>query len=194
MFCSDTHTPGREQPPGACGRGRVLAWFAAAALAAMPAAATAQSSVDTLTSGQAVIFQPITLAKSQDLQFGVIVRPRTGSGTVTQPAAGGSRTTSGGVSVVEGSSYGAPQPATFLVTGEGGQSFSIGIDPSTTLNGPGPALTVTLASSAATGTLDNSLGSTGSATFGVGGTIVSIGSTTPTGVYTGAFNVTVTYN
>lgn len=199
MFSFDTKSVGRTDRPRRSGA-RLLASSGLAAAAMLAAsswagAAAAQASVTTLTEGSATIFQPISISKVQDLQFGIIVRPVSGSGSVTQPAGGGSRTTSGPINLLTGATYGAPQPATFNVLGEGGQAFSIGVPPSTTLNKSGAdPLTVTLASSAASGTLSNTLGNQGSATFGVGGTILNITDLTSTGIYTGSFIVTVSYN
>jgi hypothetical protein len=53
-------------------------------------------------------------------------------------------------------------------------------------------VTINLVKSAATGALDGTLGAAGTATFGVGGN-VTLSSASPTGVKTGSFNVTVTY-
>lgn len=165
------------------------------AAAGLASGAAAQSSANVSTTGSATIFQPISIAKNGDLRFGVIVRPLTGTGTVTQPAAGGPRTFTGGVALLNTAGFPSPQPATFTVTGEGGQTFTIGIPPSFTMTGPSSSsLNVNLASSAASGTLSNALGAAGTAPFGVGGTITNISDTTASGTYTGNFTVTVTYN
>ena len=42
-------------------------------------------------------------------------------------------------------------------------------------------------------TLSNALGSAGTFSFGVGGSF-PVANTTPSGIYSGSFNVTVTYN
>jgi hypothetical protein len=200
MFCFDTQTPGRTarlRPRQGRWSVKTVRVAAAALLAvAAPASAWAQGSVSHLVTGQAQIFQPISITKCKDLQFGVVVRPRSGSGTVTQPADGGMRTTSGGVSLITTTGPAAPQAATFEVNGEVGQAFSIGVDASTTLTrAGGGTLNVTLASSAATATITSSTPTPGCTTiFGVGGTITNVSDATATGVYTGSFVVTVTYN
>lgn len=176
-------------------RNRALALAALLAVVGPATVAHAQSSASVSTSGSATIFQPLAISKTGDLQFGVIVRPLSGTGTVTQPAAGGPRTFTGPLTLLSTAGFPTAQPATFQVQGEGGQSFSIGIPSSFVMNRTlgGGTLTVNLASSVATATLDGALGATGAQTFGVGGTIMGISDTTASGAYTGTFNVTVTY-
>ena len=155
--------------------------------------AAAQSSSSQTTSGSATIIQPITLTKSTDLAFGKIVRPSSGTNTVSVDEATGARATVGGGNATLLAS--TVSRAAYAVAGEGGQTFSISMPASFNMTRAGGAetLTVTLAATAASGTLSGSLGSAGSASFGVGGS-VPLSSSTATGAYTGTFDVTVAYN
>lgn len=165
----------------------------AGAIFATAAPAFAQSSATQSTTGTTKIIQPITLTKDTDLAFGSVVKPTSGSNTVTIAAADGDRALSGGGDAVLATS--SSGRATYTVSGEGGQTFSISA-PSTfnmTRQGGSETISVNLTPSAASGTISGSLGSAGSATFGVGGSF-SVSSTTASGSYSGTFDATVAYN
>ncbi len=137
----------------------------------------------------ATILRQLSISKTQDLVFGVVSTPTTGNGTFTIDPATGARTTVGAVG------FGTPTPtrATFAVTGEGGQAFSVTIPATFQMTGP-QAMTVTTTNSAgAAPLLSGAIGSQGSFNFGVGGQI-PVNATTPNGSYTGNFTVTVAYN
>lgn len=165
----------------------------AAALFAVSAPAFAQGSATQSTTGTTKIIQPITLTKDTDLAFGSVVKPNASSNTVTIDASSGSRAlTGGGDAALAPSTSGR---ATYTVGGEGGQTFSIST-PATfdmTRAGGSETITVTLTRSATTGTLSGSLGSAGTATFGVGGSF-AVSPTTASGSYSGSFDATVAYN
>ncbi|RZJ95732.1 MAG: DUF4402 domain-containing protein [Brevundimonas sp.] len=168
---------------------------AAAALLAVAVASPALAqSASTTGSGSITVIRPLTVTKNADLHFGTVVRPSTGSGTVTVSAAG-ARSVSGGV--VGLSSGDTPQAAQFTVDGEGGQSISVTIPATFSIANGSDTLTVTtsnnLTGSAAAQTLSNALGAAGSLVFKVGGS-VPVASSSPTGVYTGSFTVSAAYN
>jgi hypothetical protein len=137
----------------------------------------------------ATILRQLSISKTQDLVFGVVSTPNSGNGTVTIDPATGARTTVGAVG------FGTPTPtqATFNVTGEGGQAFSVTIPATFQMTGPQPMTVTTSNSAGATPMLSGALGAQGSFNFGVGGAI-AVNATTPTGSYTGNFTVTVAYN
>ena len=157
-------------------------------LTAMSGSAFAQSSASVTTSGSATIIQPITLTPGTGLAFGTIVRPGTGSGTVTINETTGARTVANGVVALASTAT----RAAYTVAGEGGSTFAITVPATFNLTGPS-TIPVTLTPTATTGTLSNALGAAGTAAFGVGGNF-SIASTTATGVYSGTYAVTVAYN
>ena len=165
----------------------------ALAIAAAASQASAQNSATQSTTGTGTILQPITLTKDSDLAFGSIVRPSSGSNTVTINQTTGTRTLSGGGNGALVTS--TTSRATFTVDGEGASTFSITVPANfnmTRVSGS-ETLAVTLTATGASGTLSGSAGSAGSATFGVGGAF-PLDNTTVTGAYTGTFNTTVAYN
>ena len=164
-----------------------------AAFAGLAGEAWAQASATQSTTGTGTILQPLTLTKNTDLAFGTIVRASSGSNTVVVNETTGARTlTGGGNSALVTSTT---SRATYTVNGEGAQTFSITVPASfnMTRSGGSETLAVTLVSTAASGTLSGSLGSAGSATFGVGGSF-PLDNTAVAGSYSGTFNVTVAYN
>jgi hypothetical protein len=212
MLCFDTPFARRETRPHAAAGGgayvrngregspmsfirRLAGAVALIAVSTAAGEACAQASASQTTQGSVTIFQPIALAKDTDLSFGVVVRPVTGSGNVTINATTGARTADSGIGLLNTGTFTGPGRATFTVTGEGGQTFTVGIPVSFTMTrtGGSETIVVTLASSTATATLSNALGATGTANFGVGGTI-PVAAATASGAYTGNFLVTVNYN
>jgi hypothetical protein len=163
------------------------------AVAALASPALAQNSATQSTTGTTRIIQPLTLAKNTDLAFGSVVKPNNANNTVAINATSGARTVTGaGDAALAPSTSGR---ATYTVSGEGGQTFSISTPSTFEMSkvGGSDSITVTLTQSAATGTISGSLGNSGAATFGVGGSF-AVASTTASGNYTGTFDVTVAYN
>lgn len=150
--------------------------------------AFAQATASVTTTGSAAIIQPITLTPGTGLAFGTIVRPGTGTGTVSINETTGARTVANGVVALASTA----SRATYAVAGEGGSTFSIAVPANFNLTGPS-TIPVTLTPTGTTGTLSNALGTAGTAAFGVGGNF-SVASTTATGTYSGSYNVTVAYN
>jgi len=154
------------------------------------AAPTTPTSGPTSTVSSAV-FRPLSLSNPQGLQFGTIVRPASGTGSVAIDASTGARTPSGGA---VGLASPTPSNATYVVSGEGGQAFSLSIPPSFDMTTSGGTATVTLTSTA-TGsqTLSSTLGSAGTFPFSIGGSM-PVSSTAKDGAYSGSFTVSVQYN
>ncbi len=163
------------------------------ALSAMASVAHAQDNVATASAtatSSATIIQPITASSSANLAFGTIVKP-TGAtvGTVSIDPTGGRTLTN----VIGVSSGGAGTAASFSVVGEGGQAYSVSVPPNFSLVSGSSTLTVTTSNNAAVGAnLSNTIGSPGSATFGVGGSF-SLNSATASGNYTGTIQVIASY-
>ena len=140
--------------------------------------------------GKIKAFRSLAIAKTQDLSFGTLLRPMSGSSTVTLNAGTGSRTVSGG-----GFGFASPAPtrAAFTITGEGGQQLSLSVPTSLTLAGPAN-LPVTITKTGSNSpSLNAGLGNAGSYSFSVGGSFV-LNPTTPTGPYSATLTVTVDYN
>lgn len=160
-----------------------------AVLAALASPALAQNSATATASASTTIIQPISISKSTDLAFGTIVKPSSGTSTVSVSTAG-VRSITG--TAVAANATGVSR-ALFNVTGEGASVFSISVPSSFNMTSGANSLVVSTTASAASATLSGSLGAQGSASFGVGGSFL-LASNTASGAYSGNFVVTVTYN
>lgn len=175
---------------------RLLAALGATAIGLVAAgSACAQANSTQTTNSSVTVFRPITLTKNTDLSFGTVVRPSTGSGTVTISNADGARAAVGGVALLNTGPNATASRATYSVAGEGGQTYAITVPANFTMTrtGGSETITLTLSSSSTGGALSGALGAAGAASFGVGGSI-PVANTTASGAYTGTFNVVVAYN
>lgn len=169
----------------------LIAGATALAAAAIASTASAQASASTPGTASVNVLQPIQIAAgtSSTLSFGTVVQS---AGTVTIDPTTGTRTASG-VTLVTSNAGGR---ADFKITGEGGQNISVTVPPTVSMAGPGTNnnLTVNLTTTTPLPTsLSGTLGTTGTATFGVGGN-VTIAANTPNGAYSGTFDVVAAYN
>jgi len=150
-------------------------------------AGNGSNAVNNTSLAQVTSQRPIGVTKSTDLTFGVIVKPSSGSGTVTMAADGALSFTGGAINV------GAHAPALFRITGEGGAAFSFSLQPTMTMSaGAGTSLLVTTIGSG-TYTLGSTLGASGTTSLAVGGSF-PLGSTTKSAAYSGSFSVLAIYN
>ena len=162
-----------------------------AALSTLAAPALAQSVATSTTAATTTIVQPISIANNSLLAFGSVVKsPTAGSNTITIDPTTGVRTISGAGGGALAGSIGTR--ATYTATGEGAQTFTVSAPNFNMISGAN-TLAVTTTTSAATGTLSGAIGSTGTASFGVGGSFPVL-NTTPSGVYSGNLAVTIAYN
>ncbi len=139
----------------------------------------------------ASVFRGIAIAKSTDLAFGKIVRPSSGSGTVSLSAAGTISVSGTGTAALASP---APTVAAFSVTGEGGQAVTVTVPSSFAMTSGANSLTVTTAASGSgVQTLSGTIGGAGSLAVNVGGSF-PLTSVTATGLYSGTFTVSVAYN
>ncbi len=160
-------------------------------LGLITAPAHAQAAASQSTTGTTKIIQPISLSKNSDLAFGTVVRASTGTNSVVIDGTTGARTISGaGDGVLVTSTTGR---ATYTVTGEGAQTFSISVPATFAMTSGANTLTVTTAASGTTGTLSGTIGSSGTAAFGVGGSF-PLANSQASGAYSGSFTTTVAYN
>jgi hypothetical protein len=156
--------------------------------------ATSPAAPSTGPGGNASVttYRGLSLTGSPTLQFGGIVKPTSGSSTVTlNPAADYDRN-------VSGNAIGVPTPtaqrATYTVTGETGMTLTVAIPPTLTMNrAGGGSILVNLTSDSVPTNLGAVVGSGGTDDFYVGGNF-TIDTSTLTGVYSGSYNVTVSYN
>jgi hypothetical protein len=139
----------------------------------------------------AKVLRPIAIAKTQDLQFGSVTRPSSGSGSITVSTSGSASST--GTNVRRFSTP-APSAAAFTVTGEGGQAVTVSVPSTVTLSGPaGSVVASTTATGSGSQVLNGSAGAAGTVQVKVGGT-VPLTQTTGIGTFSGALTVTVQYN
>lgn len=168
-------------------RNILMATGSALALSALSTAAFASGTVSATANASVTVVSPTTITKTQDMAFGTVVRPTTGTNTiildtsdhVTKTGAGdGSVVTSTtssakfNITVQAATTYSLAQTLTFAQTG------LINVAPSTAV--------------ATTGTL-GTIPAAGTQEIRYGGQFDMTSATTPQN-YTGALTVTVTYN
>lgn len=163
--------------------------LAASVLAvALPGVAHAQSSANASATGSTTIVQPITITKTADLSFGRLVKPVSGTAGAMVMSNIDDLDLEVGVAGLDNVSR-----AKFTIAGEGGQAVSISMPANFTMSKGSDTISVELAPDVSGSiTLSGALGSTGSASLNVGG-LIYLDSTTPTGLYSGSFTVTVAY-
>lgn len=142
-------------------------------------------------SATATVIRPIDIAKTADLSFGTVTRPTTGSGSIVLSPAGTVTTSGTGVRRLTATTA---QPAQFTISGEGGQSVTVSVPSTVTLSSGANSVTVTTSSTGSgSQVLSGAIGSSGTATVSVGGTL-PLSSSTAAGTYTGTLTVTTQYN
>jgi hypothetical protein len=141
------------------------------------------------TPAGATITAAITIVHTAHLHFGQIVAG-VGAGTVVQSAAASPTRTATDCTL--GNTTGMT-PATFSVGGEPNATYAITLpgDSDVTITGAGDPMAVTAFTSSPSGT--GTLNGSGAQTLYVGATL-NVGAAQVAGVYTGTFDVTVTYN
>ena len=141
------------------------------------------------TSGQATasVTRALGLSSAGSLNFGTLIRPLSGTGTaVVDPDQGAYHNFN-----IVTTGRPAPSRVVFTATGQPNTAISVSIPHDFNLVTPsGSTLNVTVSSNAGSA---ETLTSSGSYTFGVGGSI-NVSSTTPSGIYSGTFVVSIAYN
>ncbi|HVP40048.1 MAG TPA: DUF4402 domain-containing protein [Candidatus Saccharimonadales bacterium] len=160
------------------------------AVAALAPLAQAQMNNATTTANAGVtMITAIGIARTSHLNFGSVVAGAL-LGTVVQTAAASPvRSATGGTTLGSAS---AVTPATFNVTGQANNTYAITLPSSAITISDGPdnmGVDTFTSSPSGTGTLDGS----GAQTLYVGATL-HVGASQASGVYSGSFSVTVTYN
>ncbi|HEX6742170.1 MAG TPA: DUF4402 domain-containing protein [Sphingomicrobium sp.] len=156
----------------------------ALALGAQPAAAATTQ----VAQVSATVAKPLILTRVQDLDLGSITL---GPGTWSNATVGISRT--GALSCASANLIctGATKPAIYNVSGTNNRVVRITVPNVTMVNQANPSQTLTLVPDVVASVLLTNSGPPGT-DFTVGGSI-TLSSTTPSGTYTGTFNVTVDY-
>jgi hypothetical protein len=161
-----------------------------AAIVALPCRVMGQTSSTAANVGvDAKVIAPITITNtsSTPLNFGTVSRSSI-TGTVTV-ATDGSRTYSGGASILTSS---AATAAPFTVTGENSANYNITLPSNTAVVLTRVGGSETMSVTAFTHNSSLVLSSTGSAAFSVGATL-NLGAEQVAGTYQGSFSLTVAY-
>ena len=156
--------------------------------------ALAQSSANATAPGSTTIVQPVTVTQTADLVFGRVVRPSSGSDTISITNASDAVTATGGTAFPIATTGVTTSRAKFTVAGEGAQTVSVTVPSTFSMTGTGTAIVVTL-SGDKTGSqaLGGTLGTASSIVVNVGGSF-ALASTQATGAYSGSFTVSAAYN
>lgn len=178
-----TYTLGMDVPIGAAAATTGSGTFSFSA-AVGTSSSGSTSPIDTGGTGALTTIKQLSITKNVDLAFGRVVKPTSGSSTVTVTGAGVRTITGGGVII--SSPFSA---ANYTVTGQASQSVSI---TSSSFNMTNPTNDTLLVTPSLPVGL-TAIGSGGTYTFSVGGAF-TMTSTTPTGLYTGNFSVSASYN
>ena len=153
-------------------------------------AALAQASAQATASGSTTIIRPVTVTKTADLQFGRIVKPATGDGTVSMANAADAVTAGSGAMALSGTT----SRAKFTINGEGAMGVSLTVPASFEMSNGTDQIVVTLDPDlGATTTLSGAAGAAGTKALNVGGSF-SVPAAISTGAFVGTFDVTVAYN
>ncbi len=142
----------------------------------------------TAGSGEATIVRPLTLVNTSDLAFGSIV-PSATAGTVTIDEFTEARTSTGGVTLVGGTT----SAAKFSGLSSAPSHLKIDIpNGSITINRVGGGASMTVNNFELNGDKNDWIGANELFEFQVGATL-NVGANQMPGTYSGTFNVTVTY-
>ncbi|WP_438728481.1 DUF4402 domain-containing protein [Parasphingorhabdus sp. DH2-15] len=157
----------------------VLAGSVAVVAALSSTGAYAQSATADAT---ATILEEVVVTAGDDLAFGTIVVGATGDDVSI--AADGTFNCGANLTCT-----GTNSAASFSVSGTGGETVSVTVDGSVTLQDGANSMTASLTGSDTSLTLDG----TGAASFTVGG-VLTVADNQASGDYSGQFDVTVDYN
>ncbi len=166
---------------GARGLGAACAGAVALGLGSPGLAATQATTVTV------VALKPLSIVKIRDLDFGRIVAGTT-AGTVTIDPDFNTRSRTGGVTLAGGS----PQSAEFETYGAPGKTLQVNRGPLPVLTRVGGGATMNVTDITLNGTTTKFLNAAGLFDLLVGGTL-AVGANQMDGVYTGTFDIIVTY-
>jgi len=162
---------------------KLVAYAAVAvfAFAATSAFAGSGNPASDSATASATVISPLTVTKVDDLVFGKVVQPTTGSGTAAIAASSGAQIQLTGLTAPTAQ---GTKPAHFTISGDNTTAWTASLSAPTTLaNG-----SATIPFTATTSTLTGS-----PADVYVGGSITVSNSTTPQ-TYSGTLTLTATYN
>jgi hypothetical protein len=153
----------------------------------LAATGIANAASDTSTATVTIENQAISLTNTQGLNFGTVL-PYGRNGTVTVNANG-----QGSASSAYISDASAITASAWDVTGVPGAPYAVTLPPNNTVTVSNGTETMTVTGFTAAGGTQQTLDAAGNDSFTVGATL-KVGANQPAGVYTGTYNVTVSYN
>jgi len=165
---------------------RSLVACLAVGMALMLGSGRAMGQASATANGSSTVVPAITITKTSDLQFGLIVA---GPGGTVVIGTDGTLTASG-PTALSNASY-PVTAAGFTVTGMATLAYTITLPTTITLNGPSSS-TMSIGNFISNPANTGTIGAGGTSTLAVGGTL-TVSSTQTPGAYTGTFNVTVNY-
>jgi len=165
-------------------RSMALVAVTAAFATSATAAPTVPVAAATPATASAQIVEPLTLTKTQDLNFGTLIKNAMTANRTVSISEAGSVTCA--TEILCG---GTTAAANFDVVGSADQTVKVYVAPTSLTNGAATLLFTPVTASTSPLTLD----SAGAASFSIGGSI-TIAPSTVTGLYVGDMNVTVDYN
>ena len=171
-------------------RHQLLAASAALTLSLGATAALAAGNVSTTAAASVTVLSPVTINKTQDLLFGNVIRPGTGTNTVTIDTSDTVALTGAGDGSLAG---GTLSSAKFTVAGPAGQVYTTG--QTLTFNQAGLTSIAPSLPTATTGSVGTIPGVSGPSTqeLRYGGSFTMSNATTAQ-AYTGTLTVTINYN
>jgi hypothetical protein len=150
--------------------------------AAAPALAGSGNPASDTAQASATVVAPLTVTKVDDLVFGKVVQPTSGSGTATIAALSGATASLTGLTAPSGQTT---NPAKFTITGDATTTWTASVSTLSTLSdGASHTIPIVLSNSTLTGS---------PATVYVGGQITVASTDTPA-TYTGSITVSANYN
>jgi len=137
--------------------------------------------------GKAITLRPLSIVKLRDLDFGRLASGPTAGTVVIDPTTDG-RTTTGGVLAAGGT----PLAAQFYTYATGNQTLQVTRGPLPVLTRGGGGATMTVTQLTLNGPVLRVIGASGLLDLRVGGTL-AVAANQADGVYSGSFDITVTY-
>ncbi len=157
------------------------------ALACAVAATSGAQAATQAGTGKAIALRPLSIVKLRDLDFGRLASGTT-AGTVVIDPTTDARTTTGGVLAAGGT----PLAAQFYTYATGNQTLQVTRGPLPVLNRAGGGASMTVTQLTLNGPVLRVIGAAGLLDLRVGGTL-AVAANQADGVYSGNFDITVTY-
>ncbi len=162
-------------------------WAASLALTCALGVTSGARAATQAGTGKAITLRPLSIVKLRDLDFGRLASGPTAGTVVIDPTTDG-RTTTGGVLAAGGT----PLAAQFYTYATGNQTLQVTRGPLPVLTRGGGGATMAVTQLTLNGPVLRVIGAAGLLDLRVGGTL-AVAANQADGVYSGSFDITVTY-